>query len=210
MQVSDDKNIIKKERSTMNKKVVINNKEKKGHSTMNKTLKKVVALFLAIFMIVSVPTSALAATYSNNSTVKVSCKKDKTYNYNFAESTWYGSVKVYTGNLVTSPYVELSQSSAGHGVGTGKVRYMRASITTYNGKTYTITKKLELVEGNTKTKITTNEYGKETVTYKSHTAFYQYITIKAKGAYLRDIKSIYVTASYSGGSDPATQIYFKG
>ena len=194
----------------MNKKVVINNEQKKEHSTMNKTIKKVVALFLAIFMIVSVPTSALAATYSNNSTVKVSCKKDKTYNYTLAESTWFGYVKVFTGNLVTSPYVELAQSSAGHGVGAGKVRYMRASITTYNGKTYTITKKLELVQGNTKTKITTNEYGKETVTYKSNIAFYEYITIKAKGAYLRDIKSIYVTASYSGGSDPTTQIYFKG
>ncbi len=179
---------------------------------MTKKLKRVFSLFLAILMVASMPMSASAANYNNKATVSVSRTKNKTYNYSMNDSTWCGYLEVYKGNAIKRPHLTLGQSSAGKGVGTGKVRYMRVTITTSDNKTKTVQKKWELIKNQTYTKVTVTENGKVTSCeeYKGVKRFYAYQEITVYGTYGKSIKSIYASANYSGGSDPATYIYFKG
>ena len=190
---------------------------------MTKKLKRVFSLFLAILMVASMPLSASAAfrsaackNYKNKTTVSISKSKNATYEFRVTgdlNADWSGEVEVEKGGKGKKPSVTLTLDQIASSAGIGKVRYMRITMTTSDGKTQTIQKKWEYRGGDKKTKVTTTTNGKAKVTYEKEwllNQFWYQKSIDLSGKKGTTIKSIYVSANYSGGSQSNTYIYFKG
>lgn len=182
---------------------------------MTKKFTRIFSLLLAMLMMASMPMTTLAATYkpyNNKTTVNISKSKNATYYFEANANglvSWLGNVKVDKGGILKRASVQLTVNNPGSSTGVGKVRYMRITLVTSDGKTKTLQRKLELVGD--RTKITDTENGNAKVTYKSgHYSFWNNQTIKVSGGIGKSIKSIYVSANFSGGSQPNTYIYFKG
>ncbi len=169
------------------------------------------AVILAALMLVGASTSAFAVSYKNNETVKIQCKSSKKYYYDVLNDFgmgFSGCIEMKKGGAASADKVILSQSAPTHGA--AKVRYMRVSITTSDGKTNTIQKKLELLN-NGNTKVTTTQNGKATVkTYVGAYEFYKFQTISVSGTLWKAAKSVYASANMTGGNGgEGRYIYFK-
>ncbi len=178
---------------------------------MKTKLKKILAIILSMLMLVGTSTSAFAASYSNKSTVKIQCKTSKTYKYDVVNdfgTGFSGLLEVKKGGATSADKVILSQSAPTHGA--AKIRYLRVSITTTDGKTNTVQKKLEMLS-NGNTKVTTTTNGKATVkTYVGLYEFYKFQTISVSGTLWKAAKSVYASTNMTGGNGgEGRYIYFN-